>query len=98
MAGGNDFLKKAIEIVTKATEEDRKENYEEAYRLYQSALEYFMTALKCMCEMNRGPRICYGVSVRVDGMLTSLNWLRSHPQMRRTRGPKRASAQNASST
>jgi hypothetical protein len=49
MSGGNDFLRKAIEIVSKATEEDRKENFEEAYRLYQSSLEYFMTALKCMC-------------------------------------------------
>lgn len=48
MSGGNDFLRKAIDIVSRATEEDRKENFEEAYRLYQSALEYFMTALKCM--------------------------------------------------
>ncbi|KAI8915718.1 P-loop containing nucleoside triphosphate hydrolase protein [Gorgonomyces haynaldii] len=42
-----DFLGKAIEIVKKATEEDGKENYTEAYRLYQNALEYFMTAMKC---------------------------------------------------
>lgn len=42
----NGFLPKAIEIVKKATEEDTAEHYEEAYRLYLSALEYFMAAMK----------------------------------------------------
>lgn len=41
------FMQKAIEIVKKATEEDTAEHYEEAYRLYLSALEYFMAAMKC---------------------------------------------------
>ncbi|ORY00941.1 AAA-domain-containing protein [Basidiobolus meristosporus CBS 931.73] len=41
-----DFLGKAIEIVKKATEEDGKGNYEEAYKLYQNSLDYFMTAMK----------------------------------------------------
>jgi vacuolar protein-sorting-associated protein 4 len=41
-----DFLGKAIEIVKRATEEDTNENFEEAYKLYQNALEYFMTAMK----------------------------------------------------
>ncbi|KAF1798982.1 skd1 protein [Mucor lusitanicus] len=41
-----DFLAKAIEIVKKATEEDHKGNYKEAYNHYQNALEYFMTAIK----------------------------------------------------
>eukprot|EP01100_Stratorugosa_tubuloviscum_P003342 TRINITY_DN1807_c0_g1_i1.p1 TRINITY_DN1807_c0_g1~~TRINITY_DN1807_c0_g1_i1.p1 ORF type:complete len:431 (+),score=220.49 TRINITY_DN1807_c0_g1_i1:74-1366(+) len=40
------FLQKAITIVTQATDEDKKENYEEALRLYQLALDYFFTALK----------------------------------------------------
>lgn len=31
----------------KATEEDHKGNYKEAYNYYQNALEYFMTAIKC---------------------------------------------------
>lgn len=43
----NNFLEKAIEIVRKATEEDGKQNFEEAYKLYQNALEYFMAAMKC---------------------------------------------------
>eukprot|EP01134_Creolimax_fragrantissima_P008182 CFRG8182T1 len=41
-----DFRQKAIETVTQATEHDRNENYEEAYRLYNIALEYFMYAIK----------------------------------------------------
>ncbi|KAL1931069.1 hypothetical protein VTP01DRAFT_10206 [Rhizomucor pusillus] len=42
----SDFLAKAIEIVKKATEEDHKGNYKEAYAYYQNALDYFMTAIK----------------------------------------------------
>eukprot|EP00126_Sphaerothecum_destruens_P000759 Sdes_comp10983_c0_seq1m2621 len=40
------FLQKAIELVTKATEEDQAQNYPEALKLYEHALQYFMTALK----------------------------------------------------
>uniref|UniRef100_A0A914V7I0 MIT domain-containing protein n=1 Tax=Plectus sambesii TaxID=2011161 RepID=A0A914V7I0_9BILA len=39
-------LQKAIELVTKATEEDKKKNYEEALRLYEHAVEYFLHAVK----------------------------------------------------
>lgn len=41
-----DFLGKAIERVNRATEEDGKGNYEEAYKLYQHALDRFMLAMK----------------------------------------------------
>jgi len=40
-------LQKAIDIVKRAIDEDEKQEYQEAYRLYQQSLEYFMTALKC---------------------------------------------------
>ena len=40
-------LQKAIELVTKATEEDKQKNYDEALRLYTNSYEYFMHALKC---------------------------------------------------
>lgn len=40
-------LQKAIDIVTKATEEDRNKNYEEALRLYEHGVEYFLHAIKC---------------------------------------------------
>jgi vacuolar protein-sorting-associated protein 4 len=46
MAAGT-TLNKAIEIVTKATEEDRKKNYEEALKLYEHGVEYFLHAIKC---------------------------------------------------
>ena len=40
-------VQKAIDIVTKATEEDSAKNYEEALRLYQHGVEYFLHAIKC---------------------------------------------------
>jgi vacuolar protein-sorting-associated protein 4 len=46
MSNNVDFLGKAIEIVKRATEQDTLGNFEEAYKLYQNSLEYFMTALK----------------------------------------------------
>ncbi|XP_042220474.1 vacuolar protein sorting-associated protein 4-like isoform X1 [Homarus americanus] len=39
-------LQKAIDLVTKATEEDKNKNYGEALRLYESAVEYFLHAMK----------------------------------------------------
>ena len=41
------FLQKGIEIVTKATEEDKNGNYAEALRLYEHGVEYFLHAVKC---------------------------------------------------
>ena len=41
------FFQKAIELVTKATEEDKKKNYEEALKLYEHSVEYFLHAIKC---------------------------------------------------
>lgn len=46
MAAGT-TLQKAIDIVTRATEEDHKKNYEEALRLYENAVEYFLHVVKC---------------------------------------------------
>jgi vacuolar protein-sorting-associated protein 4 len=40
-------LQRAIQLVQKAIDEDVKHNYEEAYKSYQNALDYFMLALKC---------------------------------------------------
>ncbi|KAI0271710.1 P-loop containing nucleoside triphosphate hydrolase protein [Gloeopeniophorella convolvens] len=39
-------LDRAIELVQIAIEEDKKQNYAEAYKQYQNALDYFMLALK----------------------------------------------------
>ena len=39
-------LQKAIDLVTKATEEDKNGNYAEALRLYQHGVDYFLHAIK----------------------------------------------------
>ncbi|CAL1592950.1 unnamed protein product [Knipowitschia caucasica] len=44
MGGGN--LQKAIELATKASEEDKAKNYEQALRDYQHCIEYFLHAIK----------------------------------------------------
>lgn len=54
MAGGT-TLQKAIDIVTKATEEDRNKNYEEALRLYEHGVEYFLHAIKCKKTLKKHP-------------------------------------------
>ncbi|EJU00906.1 AAA-domain-containing protein [Dacryopinax primogenitus] len=46
MGANSNFLDKAIDLVQKAIDEDVAQNYAEAYKLYQNALDYFMMALK----------------------------------------------------
>lgn len=41
------YFQKAIDLVTKATEEDKNKNFEEALRLYEHSVEYFLHAIKC---------------------------------------------------
>ncbi|PSN45365.1 Vacuolar protein sorting-associated protein 4A [Blattella germanica] len=52
MAAGT-TLQKAIDLVTKATEEDRNKNYEEALRLYEHGVEYFLHAIKYEAQGER---------------------------------------------
>lgn len=44
----NRFLQKAIELVGRATEEDRGGQYTTALKFYEQACDYFMHAIKCM--------------------------------------------------
>mmetsp|Transcript_3165 Transcript_3165/g.4629 ORF Transcript_3165/g.4629 Transcript_3165/m.4629 type:complete len:443 (-) Transcript_3165:81-1409(-) len=67
------FLQKAIEIVSKATEEDRKKNYEEALRLYQQSLQYFLTALK----YEKNERYKQTVRAKVDEYMTRAEQLKN---------------------
>ncbi|EGO19433.1 hypothetical protein SERLADRAFT_442915 [Serpula lacrymans var. lacrymans S7.9] len=46
MANSSTTLDKAIELVQRAIEEDVKQNYAEASKQYQNALDYFMLSLK----------------------------------------------------
>lgn len=40
-------IQKAINLANKASEEDKAKNYEEALRLYQQAIQYFLHVVKC---------------------------------------------------
>lgn len=51
MAAGS-TLQKAIDLVTRATEEDKNKNYAEALRLYEHGVEYFLHAIKCVSLSN----------------------------------------------
>jgi vacuolar protein-sorting-associated protein 4 len=46
MSAEGGFLQKAINLVQEATNKDNAKQYDEALRLYQQSLEYFMAALK----------------------------------------------------
>nr|CAD7405526.1 unnamed protein product [Timema poppensis] len=47
------MLRKAIDLVTRATEEDKNKNYEEALRLYEHGVEYFLHAIKYEAQGDR---------------------------------------------
>lgn len=44
-------LQKAIDLASKAAQEDKAGNYEEAFRLYQHAVQYFLHVVKCKCDV-----------------------------------------------
>ncbi|XP_035208583.1 vacuolar protein sorting-associated protein 4B-like [Stegodyphus dumicola] len=46
-------LQKAIDLVTRATEEDKKKNYDEALRLYEHGVEYFLHAIKYEAQSDK---------------------------------------------
>ncbi|XP_071592697.1 vacuolar protein sorting-associated protein 4B isoform X1 [Heliangelus exortis] len=46
MAGTTGNLQKAIDLASKAAQEDQAGNYEEAFRLYQHAVQYFLHVVK----------------------------------------------------
>ncbi|XP_076009710.1 vacuolar protein sorting-associated protein 4B-like [Genypterus blacodes] len=50
MASAN--LQKAIDLASKASEEDKAQNYEEALRLYQHAVQYFLHVVKYEAKGN----------------------------------------------
>ncbi|PVF97773.1 putative VPS4-vacuolar sorting protein [Serendipita vermifera] len=68
------FLDRAIEIVQKAIDEDVNQNYAEAYKQYQNALDYFMMALKY--EKNEKLRVL--IRKKVDEYLERAEKLKTH--------------------
>ncbi|KAI6203507.1 Vesicle-fusing ATPase [Aphelenchoides besseyi] len=53
MSAGETSMSKAIELVQRATDEDRRKNYREALNLYSHGCEYFMHALKYETQTER---------------------------------------------
>lgn len=43
----NLFFQKAIDLASKAAQEDKAQNYAEAFGLYQSAVQYFLHVMRC---------------------------------------------------
>ncbi len=53
---------KAIDLASKAAQEDKAENYEEALRLYQHAVQYFLHVVKC----KYAAEVCLYLSIKND--------------------------------
>lgn len=66
VGAGGDFLAKAMDCARRATEEDAKGNYEQAYRLYCHCIETFMCAVK----YERNEKIKASLRSKADEYLT----------------------------
>ncbi|XP_071959031.1 vacuolar protein sorting-associated protein 4-like isoform X2 [Antedon mediterranea] len=53
MSSGSNSMQKAIDLITKATQEDKDKNYEEALRLYEHGVEYFIHCIKYETHSDR---------------------------------------------
>ena len=65
-------LQKAIDLVTKATEEDKNKNYEEALKLYEHSVEYFLHAIKYEAQSEKAKASIRAKCVR---QLILASWL-----------------------
>ncbi|TFK71709.1 AAA-domain-containing protein [Pluteus cervinus] len=83
-------LDRAIDIVQRAIEEDGKQNYAEAYKQYQNALDYFMLALKY--EKNEKSKLL--IRTKINEYLARAEMLKSHLTAVTDNGPKRAVGAN----
>ncbi|KAJ8508631.1 hypothetical protein ONZ45_g9117 [Pleurotus djamor] len=79
----NKCEQRAIEIVQKAIDEDVKQNYPEAYKQYQNALDYFMLALKY--EKNEKSKLL--IRTKINEYLQRAETLKEHIS---SQGEKRA--------
>lgn len=70
-------LQKAIDLVTKATEEDKNKNYAEALKLYEHAVEYFLHAIKYEAQSEKAKESirakCVQYLERAEKLKTYLN-------------------------
>ncbi|RWS09226.1 vacuolar protein sorting-associated protein 4B-like protein, partial [Dinothrombium tinctorium] len=77
------FHQKAIDLVTRATEEDTKKNYEEALRLYEHAVEYFLHAIKYEAQSEKAKESirnrCVGYLERAEKLKAYLKGNKKKP-------------------
>ncbi|KAH9949484.1 AAA-domain-containing protein [Amylocystis lapponica] len=86
-------LDRAIEIVQRAIEEDQKQNYAEAYKQYQNALDYFMLALKW--ERNEKSKVL--IRTKVTEYLGRAEMLKNHLSQSEEKRAKKAIGVNGAS-
>lgn len=84
-------LQKAIDIVTKATEEDKNGNYEEALRLYQHGVEYF---LHCIKYEAHGERSKESIRQKCQTYLKRAEELKKHIDKKKGKKPVKDSGNN----
>lgn len=65
------LFQKAIDLAGKAAQEDKAQNYEEALRLYQASVQYFLHVVKC----KPADSTVYGVARR---MITAVCHFRNY--------------------
>uniref|UniRef100_A0A671UNT4 vesicle-fusing ATPase n=1 Tax=Sparus aurata TaxID=8175 RepID=A0A671UNT4_SPAAU len=66
---------KAIDLASKAAEEDKAKNYEEALRLYQSAVQYFLHVIK---YENKGQRAAQSIRAKCQDYLDRAEQLKEY--------------------
>merc|ERR1719411_1141402 len=76
-------LQKAIDLVTKATEEDKNKNYAEALKLYEHAVEYFLHAIKYEAQSEKAKESirakCIQYLERAEKLKTYVNGKQKKP-------------------
>ncbi|XP_013794410.1 vacuolar protein sorting-associated protein 4B-like [Limulus polyphemus] len=85
MSGG--ALQKAIDLVTRATEEDRKKNYSEAFKLYNHGVEYFLHAIKYEAQSERAKE---SIRVKCTQYLERAEKLKSYLKKDKEKKPVKA--------
>ncbi|ODQ68386.1 AAA-domain-containing protein [Nadsonia fulvescens var. elongata DSM 6958] len=93
----SDFLTKAIDLVQKAIEADTATRYEDAYKLYFQALDYFMMAIK----YEKNPKSKELIRSKLTEYLTRAEQLKEHldkQERKKESGEEKSGGSNAGAT
>lgn len=78
---------KAIDLASKAAEEDKAKNYEEALRCYQHAVQYFLHVVKCERPRRRWWDLYFCLCALVSSMVSLLQMRLRGIEQSRASGP-----------